>query len=66
MKTLRKDNNCEQTIFEIKMIKAILECQECHRTSELKDYKFRCTFCNSNNLLIKDGDEIIVESIEFE
>lgn len=50
--------------LNIKVVPILVHCQECDKTSEIKDYKFVCACGKPNNHIIQ-GTELLIERVHF-
>ena len=50
----------------VDVVPIIIECKDCNKQSEVKQYKFICPFCGkpTNNMI--QGDEMLITKVEFE
>ncbi len=61
-----KDTIAEGARLIFRKTPAAARCKECGHDTQLKDYKFICENCSSQNLTIISGKEFSVETIDIE
>jgi len=59
------------TIFEnarinIRTEKAVVNCSECGKDTEIEEFNFKCSSCGSGAVRVITGDRMYVESIDIE
>ena len=56
----------EGATLSFTMVPPKVQCRECSKTFELKEFDWACPYCQGNSLEIIAGKELFVESIEVE
>lgn len=56
----------ENAELEIKLIRVKIKCRKCENESHIEENLFVCKNCGSSELVIIQGKELFVESIEGE
>ena len=62
----RKGTLAEEAVLEIASVPLKLRCQSCSTEFVKDDYIFSCPACDSTDLKILEGTELILEKIELE
>lgn len=62
---LTKGTNLESAKLEIEQIPLTVKCKECDCITEIEPTFFFCFNCNSNNVVIETGNELLVKEIEI-
>ncbi len=63
---LKKENNLEETSFEIRESPVKVRCRECGAISIKNEINIICDKCKSYNTELLEGDELVIESLEVE
>lgn len=63
---ISKDTIAEKAELEFIKILPIAKCLDCDNETELKDFKFICSHCGSQNLKLIHGREFLVDSIDID
>ncbi|HOP62305.1 MAG TPA: hydrogenase maturation nickel metallochaperone HypA [Spirochaetota bacterium] len=66
MEIAKKGSVFENAKINIRTEKAMLNCSECGKDSEMEDYLMRCGHCGSGAVRVITGDRMYVESIDIE
>ncbi len=66
MEVAKKGSVFENAKINIRTEKAVVNCSECGKDSEMEDYNFRCGNCGSGAVRIITCDSMYVESIDIE
>ena len=61
-----KQTPMENALIHIKVLKARAKCKTCSKEFTIKDYAFICPGCNSPDVEIIQGREMIIQTIEME
>ncbi len=61
-----KKTPLENALIHIKVLKAKAKCKICSKDFAIEDYAFLCPECNSSDVEIKQGREMIIQTIEME
>lgn len=65
-KAVTKDTIVENALLEMKFLPIIMCCKACGFSSEIDDYVFICPQCESAQLDIIQGQELLISHIEGE
>ena len=57
---------CEGSVLQIEDVPSEMECRACGKTSEPVDFAFVCSECGSNDVEVKAGREMMIESVNLE
>ena len=66
MEVAKKGSVFENARINIRTEKAVLNCSECGKDTEMEDYIFKCGICGSGAVRVITGDRMYVESIDIE
>jgi len=55
----------KNTSLYVEVLPVLIHCDECDKTSEVKDYKFVCS-CGKPSRNIVQGEELLISKVEFE
>lgn len=66
LEVLLKNRDLEGTEVEIEEAPLVVHCEACGADSHLESPKFICPFCDSQELTIVSGQDVMVKSILFE
>jgi len=61
-----KDTIAEGAVLEFEKVVTKIECLDCSKISELRDFLMICPECGSINVNIISGEEIFLEDIEVD
>ena len=64
--TFKEKTICEGAEFVMNIQPVTLTCKECGSVSELERIYYRCPKCESINVSISDGEEMLLMSLEME
>lgn len=63
---IARDTICDGARLEIKVVPALLRCDNCTKEWEPDFPTFRCPFCADSKVTVLSGEEFMVESLEVE
>ncbi|HDL77493.1 MAG TPA: hydrogenase maturation nickel metallochaperone HypA [Lentisphaerae bacterium] len=63
---LTRDTELDHCELELKIVPVSLECSHCRRTFPCERPTFQCPGCGSEEIMIRGGDGIALESISVE
>ena len=66
MEVAKKGTVFENAKINIRTEKAVVNCSECGKDTEIEDYIFKCASCGSGAVRVITGDRMYVESIDIE
>ncbi|HOP30969.1 MAG TPA: hydrogenase maturation nickel metallochaperone HypA [Spirochaetota bacterium] len=66
MEVAKKGTVFENARINIRTEKAVVNCSECGKDTEIEDYIFKCGSCGSGAVRVITGDRMYVESIDIE
>jgi len=66
MEVVTKDTLAEGANLDFTEVPLVVECSECGQETEIERPPFKCSACESDQVEIISGREMIVESIEVE
>lgn len=55
-----------EAVVEMVEIPVLLRCKECGKETEVNNPPFNCSHCNSFEIEVVSGDQLIVDSVELE
>jgi|DewCreStandDraft_4_1066084.scaffolds.fasta_scaffold03592_11 hydrogenase nickel incorporation protein HypA/HybF len=61
-----KDTPLENAVVNIKISKTIAQCNECKKRFRIRELNLICPKCNSMNIEVIQGREMIIQTIEME
>jgi len=64
--TFKEDTICSQAKFIIDIQKVIIECKNCHIKSTLDTHQYSCPICESIDIEILDGEDMLLMQLELE
>lgn len=64
--TFKEKTIAENAEFVIEIQSVICRCNDCNQDFTVEDYNFVCQFCQSFNIDVIDGTDMILKSIELE
>lgn len=53
-----------KTSLQVEVLPVLIHCNECGKTTEVKNYKFVCT-CGEPGRNIIQGEELLIKKVEF-
>jgi len=65
-KAVTKDTIVENALLNMKFLPVIMRCRSCGYSSEVEDHVFICSECESVELDIVQGQELLISHIEGE
>ncbi len=57
---------CDGAKLNMQIQKVVVLCKECNEQSELSEHYFICPKCKSENLEVKDGEDMMLMQVEME
>jgi hydrogenase nickel incorporation protein HypA/HybF len=54
----------KNTSLHVEVLPILIQCDECDKTTEVKDYKFVCS-CGKPSKNIIQGEELLISKVEF-
>ncbi len=64
--TFKEKTLCEDATLVMQIQELLLECNTCGRQSVHKSAEYFCTYCESNNVRVIDGEEMYLMQLELE
>ncbi|MEJ2437527.1 MAG: hydrogenase/urease nickel incorporation protein HypA [Sulfurovaceae bacterium] len=64
--TFKQETMCADALLDIQEQRVIIKCKECGAETTLKEYRYICGQCESNNVEVIDGEEMYLMSLEME
>ncbi|NOQ32415.1 MAG: hydrogenase maturation nickel metallochaperone HypA [Helicobacteraceae bacterium] len=64
--TFKYDTVCEEAELNINVQAVVILCNSCEKESTLKKNEYCCSFCQSIDIKILDGEEMYLMSLELE
>ena len=61
---LEAEPKYNKTTLHVEVLSVLIHCDECDKTTEVKDYKFICT-CGRPSRNIVQGEELLITKVEF-
>ncbi|MCX6254201.1 MAG: hydrogenase maturation nickel metallochaperone HypA [Bacteroidia bacterium] len=61
-----RNSVAQDTEVDIEIIPVKMKCTNCGNDFQVKEYRFACDICNSTDLVIINGKELFIKSIEGE
>ena len=50
----------------VNVLPVLVHCDDCDKDSEVKHYKFACSYCGKPSKNIIQGEELLISKVEFE
>jgi hydrogenase nickel incorporation protein HypA/HybF len=63
---ITKDSDFEKTQLILNIIPITIKCKDCNKLTEINDYVFSCSSCESTNINVVAGNDLNIEEIEIE
>lgn len=65
---ISKDTIAEKARLQVTLVPGVITCRQCGRETEITEIKLKltCSGCGSGEVVLKSGQEMRLESIEFE
>lgn len=51
--------------LHVKVLPVLVHCDDCHKDSEVQQYKFACAACGKPSKNIIQGEELLISKVEF-
>jgi hydrogenase nickel incorporation protein HypA/HybF len=64
--TFKKDTMCENAELVLNIVDVKIICNSCSKESVIKNFEYRCGFCDSLDYQIVDGDDMYLMTLEME
>ncbi len=64
--TFKRNTICHDAEFIMQLQPLVIQCNHCHKSSELKAIHYCCQQCSSTNVTVTDGEEMYLMSLEME
>jgi len=64
--TFKEKTVCEASELQLQIQKVVVYCQKCGQQSELQKHEYLCPLCQSTELEIIDGEEMLLMQLELE
>lgn len=64
--TFKKGTICEEAELDMQIQNVIVRCNECNQTNELSENVFTCPNCDSINIDVLDGEDMILMRLDME
>ena len=60
----------QETLYQgvklnIMLVPVVIHCNQCMQDSEIEKYKFYCELCGSPDVFVKQGNELLISSVQF-
>jgi hydrogenase nickel incorporation protein HypA/HybF len=65
-KMITKGTMLENCQLVVEPVEAVIECKECKQRTTLTEPFFLCSNCLSNNVITITGNELYIDSLEYE
>jgi len=62
---LEEEPRFQQTTLHVEVLPILIYCDQCHATTEVKNYTFVCSCGNPSNTIVQ-GEELMISKVEFE
>lgn len=64
--TFKEATICQEAALVMHIQEIVVYCRTCHKESTLKKREYLCPACQSNDLEIRDGEEMYLMQLEME
>ncbi|PHS56120.1 MAG: hydrogenase maturation nickel metallochaperone HypA [Sulfurimonas sp.] len=64
--TFKEKTICEEAELVLNVQPLTVECNECSEVTELEKIHYCCQKCNSTNIVVIDGEDMFLMSVEME
>jgi hydrogenase nickel incorporation protein HypA/HybF len=64
--TFKESTICEDCELIINIQPIVIECNDCKKESTLKKNEYHCSYCQSINIKVLDGEEMYLMQLELE
>jgi hydrogenase nickel insertion protein HypA len=64
--TFKENSICQDALFVMNIQPVTILCKQCHKESELEKFHYICPHCQSHELEVIDGEEMLLMSLEME
>lgn len=64
--TFKEDTICHEAEFVIHLQDLVIECNTCKKQSTLQENEFKCLTCNSTDVNVLNGEEMLLMHLEME
>ena len=51
--------------LNVEVLDVLVHCDDCNKGSEVKEYKFACSYCGKPSKNIIQGEELMISKVEF-
>ena len=51
--------------LDVEVLDILIHCDDCNKNSEVKQYKFACSYCDKPSKNIIQGEELLISKVEF-
>ena len=64
--TFKEDTMCENCEYIQNIQPVVINCSKCNKESILKDNEYCCPYCQSTELKVIDGEDLMLMQLELE
>ena len=64
--TFKEKTVCDGAEFVMNLQPVVIRCNACHRETVLEELYYRCPDCESIDVSVADGEEMLLMSLEME
>lgn len=64
--TFKEKTICEDCLFVLNIQPVVVKCKDCLKSSTLKKLEYLCPECESLNLDVIDGEDMVLMQLELE
>ncbi|MCD8538760.1 MAG: hydrogenase maturation nickel metallochaperone HypA [Leadbetterella sp.] len=54
------------TRLHVEVLPILVHCEDCHKSSEVRNYRFVCGACGKSSSQVVQGEELLIGKVEFE
>lgn len=62
---LLDESKYNKATLHVEVLDVLVHCDDCDKVSEVKEYKFACSYCGKPSKNIIQGEELMISKVEF-
>ncbi|MEP6711876.1 MAG: hydrogenase maturation nickel metallochaperone HypA [Ferruginibacter sp.] len=62
---LQDEPKYNRATLHVEVLNVLVHCDECDKDSEVRQYKFACSYCGKPSKNIMQGEELLISKVEF-